>query len=71
MFGEELKLHLNAKTEVKLDADGNIEVHWEQDGEKGVFVAKYMLAAIGRRPNVDNIERRGRRANRRVYSSGL
>lgn len=55
VFGEELKLHLDAKTEVKLDADGNVEVHWEQDGEKGVFVAEYMLASVGRRPNVDNI----------------
>ncbi|HFA0682084.1 TPA: dihydrolipoyl dehydrogenase [Neisseria gonorrhoeae] len=55
VFGEELKLHLDAKTEVKLDADGNVEVHWDQDGEKGVFVAEYMLAAVGRRPNVDNI----------------
>lgn len=55
VFGEELKLHLDAKTEVKLDADGNVEVYWEQDGEKGVFVAEYMLAAVGRRPNVDNI----------------
>lgn len=55
VFGEELKLHLDAKTEAKLDADGNVEVHWEQDGEKGVFVAEYMLAAVGRRPNVDNI----------------
>ena len=55
VFGEELTLHLDAKTEVKLDAEGNVEVHWEQDGEKGVFVAEYMLAAVGRRPNVDNI----------------
>ena len=55
VFGEELALHLDAKTEVKLDAEGNVEVHWEQDGEKGVFVAEYMLAAVGRRPNVDNI----------------
>ena len=48
-------MHLDAKTEVKLDENGNVEVHWEQDGEKGVFVAEYMLAAVGRRPNVDNI----------------
>ena len=44
-FGEELTLHLDAKTEVKLDAEGNVEVHWEQDGEKGVFHAEYALAA--------------------------
>ena len=55
VFGEELTLHLDAKTEVKLDAEGNVEVHWEQDGEKGVFHAEYALAAAGRRPNVDNI----------------
>ena len=55
VFGEELALHLDAKTEVKLDAEGNVEVHWEQDGEKGVFHAEYALAAAGRRPNVDNI----------------
>ena len=55
VFGEELTLHLDAKIEVKLDAEGNVEVHWEQDGEKGVFHAEYALAAAGRRPNVDNI----------------
>lgn len=55
VFGEELTLHLDAKTEVKLDAEGNVEVHWEQGGEKGVFHAEYALAAVGRRPNVDNI----------------
>ena len=55
VFGEELTLHLDAKTEVKLDAEGNVEVHWEQDGEKGIFHAEYALAAAGRRPNVDNI----------------
>ncbi|MGN6927602.1 dihydrolipoyl dehydrogenase, partial [Neisseria sp. P0015.S010] len=55
VFGEELTLHLDAKTEVKLDVEGNVEVHWEQDGEKGVFHAEYALAAAGRRPNVDNI----------------
>lgn len=38
VFGEELKLHLDAKTEVKLDADGNVEVHWEQDGEKAYLL---------------------------------
>ena len=46
VFGEELTLHLDAKTEVKLDAEGNVEVHWEQDGEKGVFHAEYALAAV-------------------------
>ncbi|MDO5058816.1 MAG: dihydrolipoyl dehydrogenase [Neisseria sp.] len=55
VFGEELNLHLDAKTEVKLNDEGKVEVHWEQDGERGVFVSDYLLAAVGRRPNVDGI----------------
>ncbi|ULJ68846.1 dihydrolipoyl dehydrogenase [Wielerella bovis] len=55
VLGEELVMHLDAKTEVALNADGKVEVKWSQDGESGVFVADYMLAATGRRPNVDNI----------------
>ncbi|WP_416188834.1 dihydrolipoyl dehydrogenase [Neisseria sp. CCUG17229] len=55
VFGEEMTLHLDAKTEAALDADGNVVVKWEQDGESGQFTAEYLLAAVGRRPNVDNI----------------
>ena len=55
IFGAEMTLHLDAKTETTLNADGKVEVRWEQDGESGVFVADYALAAVGRRPNVDNI----------------
>ena len=28
---------------------------WAQDDETGIFVADYLLAAIGRTPNVDNL----------------
>ncbi|WP_165007999.1 dihydrolipoyl dehydrogenase [Neisseria yangbaofengii] len=55
VFGEEMTLHLDAKTEAALDADGNVVVKWDQDGESGEFTAEYLLAAVGRRPNVDNI----------------
>ena len=55
IFGAELPLHLNAETEVALNADGKVEVKWSENGESGVFVADYLLAAAGRRPNVDNI----------------
>ena len=55
IFGAELPLHLNAETEVALTADGKVEVKWSDNGESGVFVADYLLAAAGRRPNVDNI----------------
>ncbi|PSJ80274.1 dihydrolipoyl dehydrogenase [Neisseria iguanae] len=55
IFGEEMTLHLDAKTEAKLDANGNVVVKWEQDGENGEFTAEYLLAAVGRHPNVGNI----------------
>ncbi|STZ75678.1 dihydrolipoyl dehydrogenase [Bergeriella denitrificans] len=55
VFGEELALHLDAETEVKLNDEGRVEIKWTQGGESGVFTADYLLAAIGRRPNVDNI----------------
>ncbi len=58
IFGEELPLHLDVdpeKTEVKLNQEGKVEVHWVCGGERGVYTADYLLAAIGRRPNVDKI----------------
>lgn len=55
VFGEELTLHLDAITEVSRNADGKVEVKWSENGESGVFVADYLLSAIGRRPNVDKI----------------
>lgn len=58
IFSEELPLHLDvdpAKTEVKLNQEGKVEVHWVCGGERGVYTADYLLAAIGRRPNVDKI----------------
>ena len=55
VFSEELTLHLDAKTEVALNSEGKVVVQWEQDGERGTFMADYLLAATGRRPNVDNL----------------
>ncbi|MFC3875025.1 dihydrolipoyl dehydrogenase [Neisseria musculi] len=58
VFGEELPLHLNVdpkQTEVKLNQEGRVEVHWVCGGERGLYTADYLLAAIGRRPNTDNI----------------
>lgn len=55
IFGQELVLHLNAETEVCLNEAGQVEVAWTQDGESGVLTADYLLAAVGRRPNVDQI----------------
>lgn len=55
VFSEELDLHLDAQTEVKLNADGKVEVQWTENDESGVYTADYLLAAVGRRPNVDRL----------------
>ena len=55
IFGEELHLNLDAKTEIKLNDEGKVEVYWSEADEQGVFTADYMLAAVGRRPNTDKI----------------
>lgn len=55
VFGEELTLHLDAQTETTLDENGRVQVKWTDNGQSGTFTADYLLAAIGRRPNVDNI----------------
>ncbi|UOO82595.1 dihydrolipoyl dehydrogenase [Uruburuella testudinis] len=55
VFGEELAMNLDAKTEVKLNSEGKVEVQWSEAGESGSFTADYLLAAVGRKPNTDNI----------------
>ena len=48
-------MHLDAQTEAKLNDKGEVEIGWTENGKSGVFTADYLLAAVGRRPNVDNI----------------
>lgn len=55
IFGEEVPLHLDAHTETALNAEGKVEVRWSENGQSGVFTADYLLAAVGRRPNTDQI----------------
>ncbi|KLT73104.1 dihydrolipoamide dehydrogenase [Neisseria arctica] len=55
VFGEELTMNLDAKTDVKLNSKGKVEVQWSEGSESGVFTAEYLLAAVGRRPNTDQI----------------
>lgn len=52
IFGSELDLRLHAETEVRLNENGKVEVHWRNQGDSGVFIADYLLSAIGRAPNV-------------------
>lgn len=55
VFGKEFELRLNARTQASLTADGKVQIEWQSGDESGVFTADYLLSAIGRRPNVDNI----------------
>lgn len=55
VFQEELNMHLDAETEVSRNEAGKVVVKWKENGQSGEFVADYLLAAIGRRPNVDDL----------------
>ncbi|QEY26876.1 dihydrolipoyl dehydrogenase [Neisseria zalophi] len=56
IFSEEIPLHLDCSTEVKLNDQGKVEVCWDsKDGSRGTYVADYLLAAIGRHPNVEKL----------------
>ena len=55
IFQQELDVHLDTKTSVRLNDAGQVEVSYERQGEQGVFEAEYLLAAIGRTPNTDNL----------------
>lgn len=55
VFGKEFELRLNARTQASLTPDGKVQIEWQSGDESGVFTADYLLSAIGRRPNVDNI----------------
>ena len=53
-FAAEFPAHFDAETNVARDGD-DIIVRWSQDGEKGEERFDYLLAATGRRPNLDRI----------------
>ena len=55
IFHQELTMHLDAQTRVRLNDAGNVEVQYDQHGDTGVFEAEYLLAAIGRTPNTDQL----------------
>lgn len=55
IFAEGFPFYLRSTSEARLNADGKVEIKWAQDDETGIFVADYLLAAIGRTPNVDNL----------------
>ena len=52
IFGAELKLHLDAETEISRNEAGDIVVKWHdrEKGDSGVFTAQYLLAAAGPKP---------------------
>lgn len=55
IFANEFPLHLHTQPDVALNSDGKVQLRWTENGEAREWVADYLLAAAGRRPNVDNI----------------
>lgn len=53
-FAGEFAAHFDAETEVDRDGD-EIVVRWSEDGDSGEERFDYLLAATGRRPNLDRI----------------
>ncbi|MDX1523132.1 MAG: mercuric reductase [Anaerolineae bacterium] len=70
MTGEGIEIILNAKVErVGQDDTGQIEVFFEHDGAKTSVKGSHLLAAVGRKPNSDqlNLEAAGVETNERGY----
>lgn len=55
LFGAEFPMFLDADTEVSLDEGGKVRVRYRDGGQQGEIRADYLLAAIGRTPNVDHL----------------
>ncbi|MET4025515.1 dihydrolipoamide dehydrogenase [Marinobacter sp. MBR-99] len=56
VFGEELALSLSAETRRVERTEGGVHVTWLENGEEHQDTYDYLLAATGRRPNVDNLD---------------
>ncbi|QFS88575.1 MULTISPECIES: dihydrolipoyl dehydrogenase [unclassified Marinobacter] len=56
VFGEELALSLKAETRRVERTGEDVHITWFEDGEVHQETFDYLLAATGRRPNVDNLD---------------
>ncbi|WP_342631265.1 dihydrolipoyl dehydrogenase [Marinobacter alkaliphilus] len=56
VFGEELALSLKAETRRVERTGEDVHITWFEDGEEHQETFDYLLAATGRRPNVDNLD---------------
>ncbi len=56
VFGEELALSLKAETRRVERTGEGVHITWLEDGEEHQETFDYLLAATGRRPNVDNLD---------------
>ncbi len=56
IFGNEMDLHLDADTQVSLLPSGKgVKVDYSENGTSGTVTVDYLLAATGRKPNVDDL----------------
>ncbi|GHD43132.1 dihydrolipoamide dehydrogenase [Marinobacter persicus] len=56
IFAEELALSLSAKTETITRTDQGVEITFSEDGRTNTETFDYLLAATGRRPNIDHLD---------------
>ncbi|MBE0486685.1 dihydrolipoyl dehydrogenase [Marinobacter sp.] len=56
IFAEELTLSLTAETRRVERTDDGVRITWLEDGKEHEETFDYLLAATGRRPNVDNMD---------------
>jgi dihydrolipoamide dehydrogenase len=55
-FSEEMALSLKADTRRVERVDEGVQITWEEDGQEHQETFDYLLAATGRRPNVDQLD---------------
>ncbi len=56
IFDAEMNLHLDADTKVSLLESGKgVKVDYSENGQSGSVTVDYLLAATGRKPNVENL----------------
>ena len=55
IFNRELEIYFDTQNTISLNNQGKVVIEFEHNGEKRHIETDYLLAAIGRTPNTDNI----------------
>lgn len=55
IFHNELEIYFDTQNTISLNSQGKVQIEFEHNGEQHKIETDYLLAAIGRTPNTDNI----------------